>query len=335
MKLAKLPPDPTVLIDFFQEGLEASGAICERSWHDRLHLVAEGPAARLWNPTGELIETEIHFPAPDQSAPRDAGREVFPGCPLTFHLAETLRPACLQLQRGILQSPENVKPPALDVAEKLWHAQRPGSNRWKQEAPFKPDWHFSLLVLVRCEIQAIDQHWSLHRVIISLPDGRRDESLANTIDFCALASHSEEPVPWPTPSLEAWHNLLHAALKEELEMDVEAIRRRQENYLRRELERIDSYFESYERELAGRRQRQHNEAAKIKTEERLAAARDEHTRRRRDQVLRHEIRIIPHQDALMLLAEPAWKTQITATVRNESRTREALFVPRARRWIAG
>ena len=334
MKLARLPHNPTDLLDFFSEGLEAMGAVCERTWFDRLQVVAERDAAKLWNENGELLETEIHFPPADDAAPRQAGTEVFPGCPLTFRLAETLRPTPLPLQRACLDFPESSKPPSPEVAEKLWHAHIPGANRWKQETPFVADWHFSLLSLIRCEIQAIDQHWSLHRMAISLPDGERDESLANAINFSQLSAHPFAEIPWPSVNPAAWQQLLQSVLAEELAEDLERIRQRQQNYLRRELERIDNYFENYERELSERtRNKIAAEQNKIKTEERLAAARVEHERRRQDQVQRHEIRVIPHFDALLLLAEPAWATKISTANKAETRTHEALFVPRARRWI--
>jgi hypothetical protein len=39
--------------------------------------------------------------------------------------------------------------------------------------------------------------------------------------------------------------------------------------------------------------------------ERLAAAAEEHLRRRNDQIHRHEIFVTPHLDALLWIAEPA------------------------------
>src|SRR5450631_3352356 len=120
MKLSRLPYEPSALIDFFQDGLEAVGAVCDRTWHDRLQLIAEGPSARLWNPEGSLHETELHFIPPGDPAPRDAEREVFPGCPLTFRLAEELRPRPVLIERGALQPFDTLRPPGPDVAEKLW-----------------------------------------------------------------------------------------------------------------------------------------------------------------------------------------------------------------------
>jgi hypothetical protein len=62
------------------------------------------------------------------------------------------------------------------------------------------------------------------------------------------------------------------------------------------------------------------------------AARAEHERRRLDQVRRHEIRVIPHLDALLLLAEPAWPVILLVAEHDEPRRREAGRVSRARRW---
>ena len=99
------------------------------------------------------------------------------------------------------------------------------------------------------------------------------------------------------------------------------------------VERIDDYFEAYERELHQRQSRSQNENTKMKTNERLAAAGAEHKRRRQDQVQRHEIRLIPHPDALLLVAEPAWQTTVTFLQRHEFRRTRAQFATRARRWF--
>lgn len=333
MKLPKLPYDPGSVIEFFQEGIEALGAVAERTWHDRLQLVAEGQSARLWREDGQLLETEIHFPVPDQAGVRDATKEVFPGCPLIFHLVDLLRPSGLVLQRAIMQSPERLTPPEPAIAEKLWHAQFPGALRWHLETEFHKAWHFSLLTTIRCEIQAIDQHWSLHRLVISLPDGARDDALASTLEFADFVAENSAPISWPGVNLELSQQLLARALTQELEPDLAAIRQRQENFLRRELERIDEYFDHYLRELTERLQRRHRPETKSKNEDRLAASKAEHERRRQDQVQRHEIRIIPHTDALWLLAEPAWQTRVAFTLHSQPQAQEAFYIPRARRWV--
>ncbi|MBU6400402.1 MAG: hypothetical protein KGS61_08800, partial [Verrucomicrobia bacterium] len=149
MRLAKLPPEPGALLDFFRDGLESLGAICEPTWHDRLEVVAEGTPAKLWNPEGALTEIELTFPAADNTAPRQADREVFPGCPLTFRLAETLRSSALTVQRLCVQTGEAPKPPPRELLERLWHAQMPASGRWQQEADCRAAWHCSALFLVR------------------------------------------------------------------------------------------------------------------------------------------------------------------------------------------
>jgi len=157
--------------------------------------------------------------------------------------------------------------------------------------------------------------------------------LAQSIGFAQLAGELPEAIPWPRRDPAGWEQLIRAACLEELEIDLEAIRQRQQNYLRRELDRIDDYFESYERELNQRLQRQQHGQAKIKGADRLAATKSEHQRRRLDQVQRHEIRVIPHLDALILLAEPAWKASVTTFQHNEGQRCDAMFVPRARRWV--
>jgi hypothetical protein len=333
MNLARFPHDPSALVDFYQEALEHLGAVCERSWFDRLQLVAEGRAARLWNAEGALHDTELHFPAPDTTAPRDADRDVFPGCPLTFRLGETLLPGDLVLERAVLSAAERNQPPTADVAEKLWRVQWPGDSRWRMESAFAPAHHCSLLALVRCEIQAIDQHWSLHRLALTLPGGERDESLAAALDFTSLVSEPPATIAWPPVAPTRLRELLSRALTEELAGELASIRVRQEKYLRREVERIDDYFAGYAQELQQRAARSHSENSKLKITERLAAAQAEHARRRQDQIQRHEIRVLPRFDALLLLAEPAWQAKVTVSHRGEARSQLARFVSRARRWF--
>lgn len=332
MKLDRLTHEPAALVDFYQESLEHLGALCERTWFDKLQVIADGPAARLWNPDGKLHEVELHFPAPDSVAPRDAQREVFPGCPLTFQLTETLRPQPLPLERAVLSAGDRPQPPDPVVAEKLWRAQHPDTTRWRLETSFAAAHHFSLLALVRCELQAIDQHWSLRRLAISLPDGVRDEDLAASFQF-ARAERAGTSVDWPALDAARCRELLSAAIEEEMAGDLAAIRARQEIHLRRELDRVDDYFENYERELHERVRRSRNENTKLKADQRLAAARAEHERRRADQVQRHEIRVLPHFDALLLVAEPAWRADVAVTRRNQTQSVSALFIPRSRRWV--
>ncbi len=332
MKLAKLRHDPGALADFFHESLETLGALCERTWHDKLQVVAEGSAARLWRPDGQLVEMELRFPSPEDTAPRQADREIFPGCPLTFRLAETLNAEGLILQRALVPPREKLRAPSPDVAERLWRLQFPSTSRWRQETDFAADWHCSLVALVRCEIQAIEQHWSLHRLAASLPDGESDEELVQNLGLLTVAAESAAQVAWPAPDLAAWQGHLQRVLEQDLGADLTAIRQRQENYLRRELERVDDYFEHYEAELTARAQRSRSFESKTKLAERRTAARAEHERRRMDQVQRHEIRVIPHADALLLLAEPAWRGLVLVAERGKPHRQTAVWVPRTRRW---
>jgi hypothetical protein len=129
--------------------------------------------------------------------------------------------------------------------------------------------------------------------------------------------------------------VLQQALEQELAGDLARVRARQENSLRRELERVDDYFENYERELNARAARSSSQNARTKTTDRLAAAKAEHSRRRADQLARHEIRLHPHLDALLLVAENAWCARLRIERAHHAQEIEALFIPRARRWEAG
>jgi hypothetical protein len=331
MKVERAKHEPGELLEFYEQGLRALGALCERTWHDRLEIIAEGRAAALWNPQGTLLEVELHFAPTDAIAARDAAREVFPGCPLTFRLAEALRASPLPVERFVLPDTP-LQPPDAGVAEKLWRAQFTDTTRWQLIAPFKPDFHFSLVSLARCELQAIDQHWSLHRVAVSLPDGEADANLAREIGFYPAGGEEPSGIAWPVPDPAAWHALLLRTFEHELMDELAQVRARQERGLQRELERIDNYFEHYELELTARAGRTSNEQSKLKTRDRLAAAKAEHARRRADQVARHEIRVHPHLEALLLVAERAWAAKLRVEQSHSAQTIDALYVPRIRQW---
>ena len=243
MKVPRLPHSAGTVADFYEEALPALGALCERTWHDRVEVVAEGSSARFWNQSGALHEVELWFPPPDNTAPRDAVREVFPGCPLTFQLAEALRPAPLALERAVLAGETSPRPPAAEPAERLWRGQFPETNRWRLAAPFAADHHFSVLALLRSEIQAIDQHWSLRRVAVSLLDGAPDDALAEGLSLLQLDSRPAADLVWPPSDPARWREWLRTALVEDLSPDLATIRARQEHHLRRELDRVDDYFD--------------------------------------------------------------------------------------------
>src|ERR1041384_3789895 len=122
MKLSRFDYDPSSALTFYEESLSALGALCERTWHDRLEVVAEGRAAKLWNDAGTLHAQELLFAAADAQAARDARREVFPGCPLTFRLLEVLRPAPLVLEKVVLAEP-NGRSPDMLIMERRWRSQ--------------------------------------------------------------------------------------------------------------------------------------------------------------------------------------------------------------------
>jgi hypothetical protein len=330
VKLARIPYEPGAVLDFYEDALTTLGALCSRPWHDRLEVVAEGTAARLWNEEGALHSAELHFTPPGATGMREAAREVFPGCPLTFRLAEALRPAALTLERVVLERDASHRAPDLLVAERLWRAQFPDTARFRLTTPLTADWHFSLVVLARCEIQAIDQHWALHRLALSLAEGALDEGLAREIGF-ARASHNPVDHPaWPAPDPAHWSSLLQQALACDLASDLGDIRARQEQRLRHELERIDAYFENYAAELAARARR----STSTRMADRLAATKGEHARHRADQIARHEIVVVPHLDALLLVAEPAWRAVLhLERAHHQAESVVVRFVPRARRWV--
>lgn len=331
MKLDRIAYAPAAALDFYEEGLTSLDALCERTWHDRLEVVAEGRAAALWQTHGALHEAELHFAPADTSGARDAAREIFPGSPLTFRLAEALRPSPPPLERLVLQDGTQARPPETALTEKLWRGEFPDTTRWRLASPFAADFHFSLVALARCEIQAIDQHWSLRRLAVSLPEGQLDEHFDR--EFVFVHPEPESAAVWPEADLARWGELLPGALELDLASELSTIRARQENSLRRELDRIDDYFENYARELASRARHTSSENAKLKNDDRLAVARAEHARRRADQLARHEIRIVPHFDALLLVAEPAWRCRLEVERAHCPQTIETVFVPRLRRWM--
>ena len=331
MKLDRLRHEPGDMLEFYEQGLGALGAVCDRTWHDRLEILAEGRAATLWNPEGALHEVELFFAPNDATAARDAAREVFPGSPLTFRLAEALRAAPLPLERFVLPD-VSVRAPDMAVAEKLWRAQFPDTVRWQLTAPFQPAHHFSLLALARCELQAIDQRWSLHRVALSLPSGAADDHLAHEMGFHQVGASATSEIVWPAPDPSGWYGLLQQAFEQELAEELNQVRARQAHSLRRELERIDEYFESYGQELSARAGRSANTPSKLKAADRLAAAKAEHLRRRADQVARHEILVCPHLDALLLVAERAWGAELRVTRSHCAQTIQARLVSRSRKW---
>jgi len=332
MKIPRLNYDPASALAFYEESLSVLGALTERTWHDRLDVVAEGRAAKLWNEEGNLHQQALLFASADAVESRDAQREVFPGCPLTFRLFEALQPAPLVLEKVVFSLDLHRHLPDPAVVEKLWHAQYPASRRWRLVSELKPAFHFSLVAVIRCEIQAIDQHWSLHRLAISLPDGGPDELLARDISLIEPAVIDGTGIEWPRFELAQWWPLLCRQFESEIGPDLESVRSRQEHYLRREIERLDDYFAHYEQELTQRTSRPET-AAGVKTKERRAAARAEHARRRLDQVARHEIRVQTHLDALLLTAEPSWRAPLEVEEQRAIQIFSASFVPRSRRWF--
>lgn len=337
MKLERIPYEPGALLQFYEEALSSLGALCERTWHDRLQVVAEGAAARLWTQDDNLHACELFFAAPDATSARDASLQVFPGCPLTFRLADQLRPSPILLERVSVAGPGGGTLPHSSVLEKLWRVQIPGTGSWQLSGEPTRSWHFSVVALVRAEIQAIDQHWSLHRLAISLPAGEADDELARDLPFLQIETQeqidADAEIRWPAFKPHDWTAALERALRRDLQADLDRITKRQELFLRRELDRIDEFFAHYEKELIGRADRGLKKAASERAAERVQAARAEHARRRNDQLSRHEIHIRPHIDGLLLVAEPAWSAGISLEIDHKAARVMSTFVPRTRRWF--
>lgn len=190
--------------------------------------------------------------------------------------------------RAVLSAtPDAGSPPTPAVAAMSWQNQF-GQPSHLDETAWTPAWHYSMVATMRCEIQAIDRHWSCHRLAIALTTGDRDEGLNK-------------------------------------------IEQRQQRYLGRELARLDEYFTQYKAKLTGRLARHQKTESKSRYEDRLKAAHAEHARRRADQIHRHAIRVIPHLDTILMVSEPAWQTR--GHWRRGQIVNQAIYVPRARRWV--
>jgi hypothetical protein len=316
-------------MEFFEEGLHTLGAICERSWHDRLEVLAEADAAHLWGDGEDLFSGELNFRDAGSQNPDNTENEVFPACPLTFRLIEALWRRHLAYSRVCLSTEIGVRAPSNEVAGKLWQAQIGFHTGW-QVAPFMRTWIFSVVAAVRCEVQAHDQRWSSHRLAFTLPEGERDASLEFELE--QMSPIEPVDVEWPAPDSSLLSDWIGRALNSELAPELSKIKERQQLLLRRELIRIDEYFENYALELRERMGRQHKEEGAKRYATRLEATRLEHNRRRTDQIDRHTIHVVPHADALLTVAEPAFATHVTWRAGREEKQVPAIFVPRTRRW---
>jgi len=131
------------------------------------------------------------------------------------------------------------------VAEPIRQVARTDGAGWKAV------WHFSIVVAVRCEVQAIDQHWSCHRLALAVADGERDAALEAELDLLAGRAAPDRLV-WPTTWPADWPHWLERALREDVAEELGEIQRRQERFLGRELARVDEYFTNYAGELTAR-----------------------------------------------------------------------------------
>lgn len=331
MNHKRLPPDAQLLRDFYESALVRLGAVAERPWHDRLSVLAEGCAARVWSEEKDFLEAEILFPPPESTAQRDAAREVFPGCPLTFQLVEAVLREVPARFRQVIGDPD-ARVPGRPVVEKLLRQQLGlGPLTRVSIGEFRPVWHFSIVAGMRAEVVAIDQTWHAVRLAFSLESGEPDPHLEKELEFlprpqtAALGGSPE----WPEIDETRLRDRVRANLLHDLTAPLEAIRKRQEQHLQRELIRIADYFAGYRAELGTRLKRQRTDESRQRYQDRIDASDTEEKRRRDDQVQRHEIRLIPHVDALLLTGERAWRAKVTLP----DREAQATYLTRARQWF--
>src|SRR5260221_14397329 len=114
---------------------------------------------------------------------------------------------------------------------------------------------------------------------------------------------------WPAINANAVADWVGRTRHGELALELSRIKEREQRFLRRELHRVDEYFENYARELRERMDRQHKEEAMRRYADRLEATLIEHNRRRTDQIERHTIHVVPHIDAFLTVAKPACGVQ--------------------------
>jgi hypothetical protein len=249
---------------------------------------------------------------------------------LTLSICETLLNQS-GLHRAALRTGER-KPPDHTLVERRWNNQFSGHVRMQITTPFVAAAHFSVVAALRCEVQAVDQHWSQHRVAINLKNGESDPQLAEQL---AILEPWNDPLPidWPKLNPEQCRTGLLAALEREALPAVKSIRDRQLQYLQRELATVDRFYRDYEENLASRLNRSRSDSGRAKMQERLEAARQEHQIRRIDQIKRHEIRVNAHVDALLIIAEPSYRTRIQYVCQRREHQCNALWVPRARSWV--
>lgn len=327
MKLSRLAYDPAYLLDFYEEILGSCGCLCERTWYDQLFVIPGGRGVTFW-PSG-ASEANLRFRSNSESAAIDPARDVFPGSPLNLSICESVL-SQLTVHRVALRTGDQ-KPPDPDLVERRWNSQFPGRVKMRTTTPFVASAHFSIVAALRCEIQAVDQHWSQHRLAINLATGEPDPQLAEQL---AILEPWSDPAPfdWPEFRQEECRKVLLAALGREAGATVKSVKDRQSKYLQRELATVDRYYADYAGALAGRLIRTRSEAGRSKMQERLEAAKLEHQIRRIDQIKRHEIHVHAHVDALLMVAEPAHKTQVHYVQERQERQQIALWIPRMRSW---
>lgn len=106
------------------------------------------------------------------------------------------------------------EPPSADILLRGW-TRNTSTTRPSLAQPVKPAWHFSIVALVRSEIQAIDQHWSLHQLALAWPGGESDDALASEIAFLGDEA-PPQGIFWPTPEPSALGALIERHLRQHI-----------------------------------------------------------------------------------------------------------------------
>ena len=139
----------------------------------------------------------------------------------------------LAVHRAALRTGEQ-KPPDLGLVERRWNNQFPNRVKMRMTTRFVASAHFSIVAALRYEIQAVDQHWSQHRLAINLSTGEPDPQLAEQLP---ILEPWNNPVPfnWPQFRQDECRKALLAALEQEAGATVKSVKDRQSKYLQREL----------------------------------------------------------------------------------------------------
>jgi len=298
MKIERLIHAPGTWRDFFEEALtslarcaSARGTTAWKSWPKATAPAVESGRHASRNRT-------VVSGARNHHGAREAGKQVFPGCPLTFAWRKALRPAPLALEASRVGG-RHGRPPARNRrGGKLWRAAVTRNQSLATRIAVRPG---AALLAARPDALRNPGHrtsiGSLRRVAVSVPKRRAGYSLAHPSTLRKFADNTDAFPGRSDPS--AGGNSSRCAEKALAPTSPRcAIARRK--HCGANWTCVDDYFRSITKwKLAARARAAGVKLRSLKAAERLAAAKAEHARRRSDQVARHEIRVHAHLDALL------------------------------------